>query len=165
MNMKSSLLTGLIMLGSPLAGQAIQVGSPAPDCNVKSFADGSPSALVKPGKVTYVDFWASWCGPCAKSMPFLDKMNSQLKSKGFEVIGVNLDEDREDADEFLKKHPVKFAMVSNPDGECPSTYGVQAMPSSYLIDRHGKVRHVQLGFRSGEEKELRGKVDSLLTEP
>ena len=165
MNIIHSVAAFSVLVMMPLLCTAVEVGAPAPACNVKSLVDDTPVPLVQPGKVTYVDFWASWCCPCAKSMPFLDRMNKELKDKGFGVIGVNLDEEREEADEFLKAHPVKFTMVSNPDGECPTNYGVQAMPSSYLIDKHGKVRHVQLGFRKDEEKELRRKVTDLLAEP
>jgi len=160
-----STLAALVLSTLPALAHAIAAGDPAPACNVKSLASGKPVDLAEPGKVTYVDFWASWCGPCAKSMPILDKMNTELKAKGFQVIGVNLDEEREDADEFLQAHPVKFTMVSNPDGECPSAFNVQAMPSSYLIDKHGKIRHVQLGFKTDEAQEIRGRIDALLQEP
>lgn len=165
MNVARSLLMGLAMACPSVFVHAAVVGDPAPHCNVKSLADNAIVDLAQPGRVTYVDFWASWCGPCAKAMPILDKMNKDLKAKGFQVIGVNLDEEREDADEFLKKHPVKFTMVSNPDGECPSAFGVQAMPSSYLIDKHGKIRHIQLGFQRSEEAEIRNKANALLAEP
>jgi thiol-disulfide isomerase/thioredoxin len=146
------------------SGHAAAVGDPAPDCNLTGFADAKPVSLKQPGKVLYVDFWASWCGPCIESMPFMDKMNDQLKAKGFELIAVNVDEERADADEFLAKRPVRFTVAANPDGNCPSSFGVMAMPSSYLIDKKGIIRHVQLGFRKGEAADIRKKVEALLAE-
>jgi thiol-disulfide isomerase/thioredoxin len=149
----------------PMVCVAAGAGDPAPACNLASFADGKPVSLNQPGKVLYVDFWASWCGPCAQSVPFLNKMHEQLKAKGFEVIAVNLDEERGDADEFLAKHPAKFTVAANPDGNCPNLFQVAAMPSSYLVDKHGKIRHVQLGFRNDEAEGIQQKVQALLVEP
>jgi peroxiredoxin len=78
------------------------------------------------------------------------------------VIGVNVDENRDDAQAFLKKVPVNFTVASDTEGQCPNRFNVQAMPSSYLIDRQGKIRRVQLGFRSGEAEAVRKEVESLL---
>jgi thiol-disulfide isomerase/thioredoxin len=121
---------------------------------------------MKPGsiKVVYMDFWASWCGPCGQSLPFLNELQSQMKNQGLEVVAVNLDENRQDADEFLAKHPVGLTIAADPEGHCPNAYGVQAMPSSFLIDRHGKVRHIHLGFRPGDRDGLRNHIAALLAE-
>ena len=146
------------------ASSAIEIGSPAPNCDLKEVYSGTPVELTKPGKVLYVDFWASWCGPCEQSMPFLDQINTELKAKNFEVIAINLDETKEDAEQFLKNHKVNFTVAMNPDNQCPNSYGVLAMPSSYLIDKQGKIRFIQLGFRTEEKAELRAKIEKLLAE-
>jgi len=158
------LLLAALSLSQPLRSSAAAAGEAAPDCNLVSFADGKPLSLKRPGKVVYLDFWASWCGPCAESMPVMNRMHDELQGKGLEVIAVNLDEEREDADEFLTKRPVRFTIAGNPDGACPNAFGVAAMPSSYLIDRKGVIRHVLLGFRKGEAAAIRKKVDALLAE-
>lgn len=160
---RHGLLTVLLAIASS-GVNAAEVGAATPPCDLKNIADGTALQLAKPGKVVYVDFWASWCGPCGQSMPFLNEMHEQLKSQDFEVIGVNLDENRPDADAFLEKHPVKFTIAVNANGECPGAFGVQAMPSSYLIDRQGKIRHIQLGFHASESTEIRQKVERLLAE-
>jgi len=161
-NLKTLVFTCL-SLATPLI-QAVEVGADAPICNIKNFTDGTPLALTSPGKVVYVDFWASWCGPCAQSMPFLNELHTQLKARNFEIIAINLDENKEDADAFLEKHPVSFTVAGNADLQCPKSFGVQAMPSSYLIDRRGKIRHVQLGFHSNEADQIRQQVQLLLDE-
>ena len=143
---------------------ALEVGATLPNCHLKKMADGSDLNLQATGKVLYVDFWASWCGPCAQSLPFLEAINEEFKNKNFEVIAVNLDEVREDADAFLKQHPVKLTTAVNADGQCPGVFGVQAMPSSYIIDRKGKVRHIQLGFNLSEKAELKQKIEKILAE-
>lgn len=145
--------------------QAAEVGSVAPLCDLNTFKSGSPLDLSQyRGKVVYLDFWASWCGPCAQSMPFMNEIDGQLKKQGLEVIGVNLDENREDADAFLARHPVSFTIAASPTGQCPSQFGVMAMPSSYLIDRHGKIRRVQLGFHEAERADIRNAILALLAE-
>lgn len=116
------------------------------------------------GKVIYLDFWASWCGPCAKSFPFMRDLHQGLGAKGLQLIGVNLDESSEDAKAFLEKNPANFPIVVDKNGECAKKFEVKAMPSSYLIGRDGVIRHVQLGFRSDEQNELRQTVEQLLAE-
>lgn len=138
---------------------------PAPSCPLPS-ADHSRSldpAQLK-GKVGYVDFWASWCGPCAASFPFMNDLHREFKAQGLEIIAVNLDETPEDADGFLQKHPADFAVGLDGDGKCPPLYNVQAMPTTYLIDRKGNIRHVHLGFRDEDKAEIRRQVKALLDE-
>jgi thiol-disulfide isomerase/thioredoxin len=142
------------------------VNTPAPSCSVETFDGGRALDIAQQkGKVVYVDFWASWCGPCAASFPFMNQLYGELKNKGLEVIAVNLDEDRQEAESFLEKNPPRFTVAADPDGNCPAVYGVKAMPSSYLIDKHGKIRHIHLGFKNGDKAEILGQIQSVLAEP
>ena len=158
------LLSFIFLLSFTSLCSAIEIGSPTPNCDLKEFNSGNPVQLAKPGKVLYVDFWASWCGPCEQSMPFLEQINTELKAKNFEVIAINLDETKEDAEQFLQNHKINFTVAVNPDNQCPNNYGVLAMPSSYIIDRQGKIRFIQLGFHTEEKAELRAKIEKLLAE-
>ena len=144
---------------------AAESGNPAPECTLSTF-DAQQAVNIQgfQGQVLYVDFWASWCGPCAKSFPFLNKMHHELKDKGLQIVGVNLDENLEDAKGFLAKYPADFTVVTDPGEQCAKRFDVKAMPSSYLIDRKGIVRHVHLGFRSGESEDLRLLIEQLLAE-
>lgn len=128
--------------------------------------DGEPADALQElkGKVVYVDFWASWCPPCVKSFPFLNELNHDLKDKGLHVIGINLDEKVADAQEFIAKHPVDFSIVADPSKQCAKGLEVMAMPTSYLIDRKGNIRHVHQGFRPGESEQLRALITQLVME-
>jgi thiol-disulfide isomerase/thioredoxin len=137
----------------------------SPTCSLTTL-EGTPAHNLQElkGKVVYVDFWASWCPPCIKSFPFLNELENQLKEQGLQVIGVNLDEKVADAQAFLASHPVDFSIVADPSKQCAKSFEVMAMPTSYLIDRKGNIRHIHRGFRSGETEELRALISQLLIE-
>jgi peroxiredoxin len=144
---------------------AAEAGGKAPDCLLTAINDTQRYNLQQfHGKVLYVDFWASWCPPCAKSFPFMNDLDHDLKENGLQVIGVNLDQAPEDAKAFLAKYPANFTVATDTNETCAKGFDVQAMPSSYLIDRNGIIRHVHLGFRDGEAKELRVLAEQLLAE-
>jgi thiol-disulfide isomerase/thioredoxin len=158
-----ALLAALSAL--PAVSSGIEKDASAPACALKKIADGTPLDLARfRGQVVYLDFWASWCGPCAESFPFLNELHSELQTQGLAVVAVNLDENRGDADGFLGKIPARFLVAADSTGQCPERFGVETMPMSYLIDRTGKVRHVQTGFRASERAGIRDKVLALLAE-
>ena len=137
----------------------------SPACTLTTL-EGAPAHNLQEfkGKVVYMDFWASWCLPCVKSFPFLNELDHDLKEQGLHVIGINLDEKVTDAQEFLAKHPVDFSIVADPSKQCAKGFEVIAMPTSYLIDRKGNIRHIHRGFRSGETNELRALITQLVME-
>lgn len=162
------LLYVVLVLGfalvSPVMAESNE-GVPA-SCMLTTL-DGAPTHNLQAleGKVIYVDFWASWCPPCVRSFPFLSQLDHDFKDQGLQVIGINLDEKIADAETFLDKFPVDFEIALDPDKQCAKDFGVVAMPSSYLIDRKGVIRHVHQGFRADEAKDLRLAIEYLLTEP
>lgn len=115
------------------------------------------------GQVLYVDFWASWCGPCRVSLPAMNQLYREFREQGFTVVAVNVDKNPADGRDFLKKHPVNYPVVKD-DGSLPRQFGVKGMPTAYLIDRNGTVRSVHEGFRPGDKEKLRAQIMHLLRE-
>ena len=155
--------TVLILASSPSAS-GDTLGRPAPVCELAPLGNLQRIDMQQlRGKVLYVDFWASWCGPCAKAFPFLNAMNEKYADRGLHILGINVDEKAEDAKQFLSKHPASFMLAADPSGRCPADFGVQAMPSSYLVDRDGIVRYVHLGFRTGDAEKIRREIERMLS--
>ena len=146
-------------------GFAAQPGEFAPDCKAKLMKNAQALNLADyNNRVILIDFWATWCPPCKQSMPFLNALRNELHESGFEIIAINVDEDTQEAKTFLESYPVDYLMAYDSQGDCPAKYDVKAMPSSYFIDRQGKIRYVHLGFRHADETEIRARVMQLLQE-
>lgn len=108
-------------------------------------------AALKPylGQVVYVDFWASWCGPCAQSFPWLNQLRAQYGER-LQVVGVNVDEDPAAAAAFLQMHPASFPIVDDHKGQLAALYAIQGMPSAVILNAQGQVIHQHAGFKSAQ---------------
>lgn len=115
-------------------------------------------------KAVYIDFWASWCGPCRQSFPWLNKMNAQYAAQGFKIIAVNVDADRDDADEFLTDHPAQFDVLYDPEGTLAEKFNILGMPSAVLITRAGEVFSQHIGFKNDRAKHYEESIKQLLAE-
>ena len=132
------LALAILLCGPGVAG-ATDAGQPAPNVALPD-AQGTVVALeAMRGKVVYVDFWASWCSPCLQSFPWMNELQQRHSKDGFVVLAVNMDQDRALADAFLKKTVVGFRIEYDPQGTIAQKFEVQAMPTSFLIDRSGKA--------------------------
>jgi thiol-disulfide isomerase/thioredoxin len=116
------------------------------------------------GKVVLVDFWASWCGPCLRSFPWMNELQHRHAGEGLVIVAVNVDQDRALADAFIKKLPPKFRVEFDPVGQIATRFGVEAMPTSFLIDRRGQVRARHAGFRDALRTEREQQIQQLLKE-
>jgi len=106
------------------------------------------------GQLVYLDFWASWCGPCRQSLPILNEIREEFKGKGFEVVAVNVDENLKDALGFLDRYPVSYPILLDPKGEMPKAYDVKGMPTAYLLDSTGKIIYKHVGFKKKDRKKI-----------
>jgi cytochrome c biogenesis protein CcmG/thiol:disulfide interchange protein DsbE len=115
------------------------------------------------GKVVIVDFWASWCEPCKVELPALNDFYKKYKAKGLVVVGVNMDENSEDAKAFLKDHPVQVPLAY--DGKAQvlaKQLDIDKMPTSFILDKSGKIAERHEAFREGDAKKMEAEVIKLL---
>jgi len=141
---------------------AVGVGEAAPSFALAT-AKGEAVALDKlRGQVVYVDFWASWCGPCKRSFPWMNELAQRYGASGLAVVAVNVDKKREDAERFLAATPAQFTVVYDAAGTTPAAWAVKGMPSSYLVDRSGRVVMVEQGFRDEQKAGVESRIRELL---
>lgn len=152
-----------LALGSLLSAptHATEVGKPAPEFQLPA-ADKSIKLADYRGKVVLLDFWASWCGPCKQSFPWMNEMQSKYGAQGLVVLAVNVDQKREDAQKFLAEVPAKFTVVFDDKGTTPKAYAIKTMPSSMLIGADGMVKDVHRGFRGEDAAALEAKIRAAL---
>ena len=162
--MRFLIAAALLLTGSSVF--ALKAGDKAPDFRLPLLTQqGQVSLSMYKGKVVYVDFWASWCGPCRKSLPLLNELRKELGSKGFEVVAINLDEDIRDGRAFLKEFPVNYPTLYDGAGKTPELYGVKGMPTSYLVDKQGRIQVIHQGFKPADIVNIRAQVSTLLQQP
>lgn len=151
-------LMGLLMMAFSLLSYATN----APDFSLPSTDSSTLKLSQFKGKVVLLDFWASWCGPCRQSFPWMNEMIARYGKDGLAVVAVNLDENRKDAEKFLQEVPANFNIAFNPQGNIPEAYHVQGMPTSYLVDRNGQLVGGHIGFNSSETEQFESEIVKLL---
>ncbi len=157
------IIATLALATFAFTANATEVGQPAPQFTLPTLKTDSLIALKQfAGKVVYLDFWASWCAPCKTSFPLLNKLHAKLKEQGFEVVAVNLDENKLLGEKFLQEVPVDFTVLRDEKGEWADKYVVESMPTSFIIDKNGVVQKIHHGFASDDIKELEAKITELL---
>jgi thiol-disulfide isomerase/thioredoxin len=152
----------VLALGAATAS-ALDKGATAPQFELAG-KDGAVQLARYRGKVVYVDFWASWCGPCRQSFPWMNEMQARYGARGLQVIGVNLDAKSADAHQFLAENPARFAIAFDPAGATPRAYGIKGMPSSVLVGPDGTVLSEHAGFKAADRAELEKRIQAALGE-
>ena len=137
--MSKALATLLLIL--------LMFGSPA------SSADETLDLARYEGKVVVLDFWASWCVPCRRSFPWWNTMQANYGDAGLVIIGVNLDNDLQEAVKFLGEYSADFIIHYDEDKVLAKQYGVQAMPSTYILGRDGELFARHFGFKVKQQEE------------
>jgi thiol-disulfide isomerase/thioredoxin len=136
----------------------------APDFTLKTL-DGQEIALSQlKGKVVLLDFWATWCGPCRESIPHLIQLYKTYRENGFEMIGMSLD--KGDADvvrNFAKSMDIPYPIVIAPE-EVVRNYRVTSIPTTFFIDKEGKIRERITGFNSIISQQMTAKITDLTSE-
>ena len=172
--LRSVCLAGLICSGLLTSNVQAERGShitldeplPQPTWELPLIANGEGTVTDSTylGRVTYVDFWASWCGPCRLSLPALNRLNKEFDAADFGVVAISVDYVDEDALDFLKRYPVDYPVAIDKTGDSGRDFAVAGMPSGYLIGRDGLIRKVHVGFRKGDEALLREQIQALISD-
>ena len=144
------------------AASATGVGDSAPPFALRDGQGNAVALAALHGRVVYVDFWASWCGPCRRSFPWMNDMQQRYGSRGLAIVAINVDKNPADAARFLERFPARFTVAYDRDGATPAAYAVQEMPSSFLIDAKGRVLDVEQGFHDDRKAVLEQRIASLL---
>jgi len=141
----------------------IGIDRPAKDFSVSLLSGGTYYLSAEKGKVVLIDFWATWCPPCVAEFPNLKKLYKELHSKGFEIIGISLDSNRELLEKFTKQRGIPWNIAFSGkamEGEVVKLYGVQSVPMYWLVDRKGILR---FSFDTGG-KELENPIKQVVNE-
>jgi len=146
---------------------SLAVSSYGPPTNLKRAPNfdlptksGNVSLNTLRGKIVYVDFWASWCGPCRQSFPWMIKLHEQYSPKGLVIVAINLDKTQDLADNFLYDFSPPFIVAFDPSGKTAEAFKVPAMPSSYLLNRDGTILYSHAGF----DPKKTGDIEALIKE-
>ena len=157
----------LLSLACALATQlaySASVGDTAPSFRARSLngAETVSNEDLK-GKVVFVDFWASWCPPCLKSLPEFENLQTSFSGRDdVVVLAINLDENPKDATDFVNKLNVTYKILADKEGVIPESFGVNAMPTSYVIDKTGVIRYVHNGYKEGDVSKIKNEIEKLL---
>ena len=160
---RRNFLTAVVVLtlGCNVFGSEWKVNEKLPDLSTFGLEGKIPAWK---GKVVYVDFWASWCGPCKSSFPVLSKWQQEFGEKGFTVIAVSVDQTSTEMASFLKKYGNVLPAVRDAEQKLVAAANVRTMPTAFLVDRKGVIRFVHNGFREKDVEELSGQIKALLQE-
>lgn len=117
------------------------------------------------GQIILIDFWASWCGPCRSSFPAMEELKKEFAGKGLTIIAISVDEKLENMQAFLKSANVSFTVVRDAHHKLVAAADIKSMPTSFLIDRTGKIRFIHSGFdREKTKREYVKEIEQLLQE-
>ena len=159
------VLAALVLLASTgLASAATSVGMAAPDFTLRTLAGSNMRLQEQRGQVVLVNFWATWCGPCRKEMPHLNRIADKYRGSGLVMLGVNIDDDVRNAAEVATKLGVKFPVLLDTDKKVSRLYDLNSMPSTLVIDRSGRVRYLHRGYQDGYEAQYDKQIRDLLKE-
>lgn len=163
-SIKSLLAASTISLLFPILAQAVEVGDTAPSFTLPDIHADKPDISLESlrGKTVYVDFWASWCAPCLRSMPLINELYDKYRDQDFEVIAINVDDPIEDGLDFLLDTPLDYLIAADTENDVLSEFGVTGMPTSFLIDKDGTIRMIHMGFRTNDIEIIEAAVVELL---
>lgn len=168
MRINRSLFAIVFFFWSIPGAFALGIGEPAPLFDLPPLVSSEKAPVMGlsdfRGKVVLLNFWASWCGPCKEELPALELLYRKYRNQGFEVVGINIDQRKKNAERFLSDRPVTFPVLFDPEAKVIASYLARGMPSSFLIGRRGKIGWVKFGFSKNQIEMFEREIEKLLKE-
>ncbi len=160
---EAAALTDALSAGGAPGGEATALEQkPAPDFSLETI-DGTKVSLADlKGSVIVLDFWATWCGPCRASMPHVNKIYEDNKAKGLKAFAVNIREEKDDVEAFIKENKLTIPVLLDKDGKTASAYEAQGIPETVVIGKDGIIRNVFVGAGPDSPEKLRAAVDQAM---
>ncbi|MCW8832329.1 MAG: TlpA family protein disulfide reductase [Colwellia sp.] len=157
-------IIAIVLFSSSLKAAALDIGQQAPDFTLKSTQGKNLNLAEQRGQIIVINFWASWCGPCRKEMPILQSFHSKYNNLGVSVWGVNVEQENQAGQDFLADLDLSFPIFFDSSNKISANYQVEAMPTTVIVDRDGKVRYVYRGYKDGYEKKYAKAIKKLIRE-
>jgi len=153
------LLVALLLYLSLFTESQVQVaglkpGSKAPEFTLKTLEGEELSLGDLRGKVVLINFWATWCPPCKEEIPLFKEVYKKYRDRGFEILAISMDSKPEPVKKFVREMDFPFPVLMD-DGKVSEIYGVQGLPTSFLVNREGELVKVRLGKYKEVEEDLR----------
>src|SRR5262252_5881978 len=146
------MLFGAVLVAAAVATPAaVTPSARAPDFALRSLDGPNLRLQEQRGQVVMVNVWATWCGPCRIEMPHLARLYDKYHASGFQLLGINIDEDPRQAATVANKLGLRFPVLLDTEKKVSKLYDLSTMPSTVLIDRDGRVRYIHRGYRDGYE--------------
>lgn len=163
---RTFLISGALVLAANAPSSAFTaeslLGARAPDFAQRDINGNYVSVTSLRGKVIVLNFWATWCPPCKKEIPGLERMYREYRSQGLEVVGVSTDSSERGIRDFLKESPLSYRILRDTDGKISRLYGVYSLPTTFIIDRSGIVIKHFIGEQNWDSPKMRTSIESLL---
>lgn len=140
------------------------VADEAPDFTLPTNSGENLRLAELRGNVVMLNFWASWCGPCRQEMPLLEAMSQRYSAAGFTLLGIDVEEDNTDALKIVKDLKISYPILFDTENKVSKLYSVETMPTTVMVDKKGKIRYINHGYKPGDENKYRDQIRELIKE-
>ena len=154
----------LLTSGGHADGFEARAATPAPELKAQDLTGAPQTLAAYRGKVVVLNFWASWCPPCLREMPSMERLRAKMAGRPLAIVAVDSAETREEVNAYLSRMKLGFPILLDPEGSNTRRWKVFALPTTFLLDAEGRVRYALTGPTEWDEGEALGVIESLLAE-
>ncbi len=138
------------------------IGKPAPDLTLKDLSGNDVSIASFKGKTVLLNFWATWCPYCRKERAELNTLHDEYKDRDLVIVSISIDRSLEKLKRYMKEMPAEFIVLSDTEGSSAGSYEIMGLPTSYMIDSEGIVRHKNTGYKKWTSSSSRKIINDLV---